>query len=100
MSEHLTAAADIDPAGVTVGGDRPTPTALQIADHIIARAGADGQELDLPKLQALLYLSQAWSLAMTGQPMFDEPILAGPDGPFVESVELHYAATEQAKEGE
>jgi len=71
---------------------QPALSALQVADYIIARAAEDGETLELPKLQALLYFSQACHLAITGQPLFADPILAGPDGPFVESVARRDAA--------
>ncbi len=101
MTKHPTAAPDTEPTPVTddnttdadastaaapVDTERPAPTALQVADYITARAAADGETIALVKLQALLYFSQACHLAVTGRPLFDDPILAGPEGPYVESV--------------
>ncbi|WP_090478195.1 Panacea domain-containing protein [Nakamurella panacisegetis] len=66
-----------------------------MADYIVAQSDAGGESIDLPKLQALLYPSQACNLAITGQPMFDEPILASPDGPYIESVAVRWAVTQR-----
>ncbi len=75
-----------DPAVSEADPNRPALSALTVADLIIARAAADGEAIEPSKLQALLYFSQACHLAVTGLPLFSDPILAGPDGPYVESV--------------
>lgn len=89
--EPTTASATVMPAPEAGAASRPSPSALQIANEIIIRAERDRQPIDLPKLQALLYLCQSGHLAVTGQQMFPEPILAGPNGPYVESVAVHFA---------
>jgi uncharacterized phage-associated protein len=42
--------------------------------------------VDAMKLQKLLYYAQGWHLAITGQPLFSEPIEAWRDGPVVPAV--------------
>lgn len=42
--------------------------------------------MDAMKLQKLLYYSQAWHAAITGQPLFDQPVEAWRDGPVVKAV--------------
>lgn len=99
MTEHPTTAQDTEPAptaadndadastaAIPAGPDRPATTALQVANHIIARAAQNGETIEPSKLQALLYFSQACHLAITGLPLFADPILAGAEGPYVESV--------------
>ena len=91
--EHVADDRAADTADLSTGTsvDPERPTALQVADYIIARAAAEGETLEPSKLQALLYLSQACHLAVTGRPLFDDSILAGPEGPYVESVEARLA---------
>jgi hypothetical protein len=60
--------------------------AFAIANHMIAQAEQNGMPMDQMKLQKLLYFAHGWHLALTGTPLVDEPILAGPNGPLVGSV--------------
>lgn len=50
----------------------------------------DGSDISNLKLQKLLYYCQAYSLALTGEPMFAEEIEAWPYGPVVPSVYRSY----------
>jgi uncharacterized phage-associated protein len=57
-------------------------TALDVASYIKSSLGP----LDSYKLQKLVYFTQAWHLAWTGRPVFNEPFEAWPKGPVVRSV--------------
>ncbi len=70
-------------------------TAQQIADWFLAynqlQVGEDGAELiSNLKLQKLLYYAQGSYLGITGEKLFDEPILAWKHGPVVESIYYRY----------
>ena len=52
---------------------------FDVAEFILARMG----EMSAMKLQKLVYYSQAWSLAWTDHPLFDEEIEAWAKGPVV-----------------
>lgn len=54
----------------------------QIAELIVDRFPG----LTAMQLQKLLYYSQAWHLAITDQPLFEEPVQAWADGPVVYDV--------------
>jgi uncharacterized phage-associated protein len=58
--------------------------AVQIAGYIKSTAGLS--TMDPFKLQKIVYFTQAWHLAWTGRPLFDEPFEAWPNGPVVRSV--------------
>jgi uncharacterized phage-associated protein len=57
-------------------------------DDVAAALLQEGGKMDTYKLQKLLYYSQAWHLAITGRPLFDEPIEAWRQGPVVRKVFL------------
>lgn len=57
--------------------------ANDVASVILARSGP---WTDAMKLQKLLYYVQAWHLAVTDEPLFDERIKAWKDGPVVPQV--------------
>lgn len=59
-------------------------TADQVASVIIARNVKPWT--DAMSLQKLLYYAQAWHLAVTGEPLFDEQFKAYKDGPVVPQV--------------
>jgi uncharacterized phage-associated protein len=59
------------------------PTADEVASVIIARSGP---WLDAMSLQKLLYYVQAWHLAVTDEPLFEEQFQAWKDGPVVPEV--------------
>lgn len=59
-------------------------SALDVAGYIKqARGLQDWQSMDLQKL---VYFAQAWHMAWTGRPIFDEGFEAWPKGPVVRSV--------------
>jgi uncharacterized phage-associated protein len=58
-------------------------TADDVASVIIARSGP---WIDAMSLQKLLYYVQAWHLAITDEPLFEERIKAWKDGPVVPQV--------------
>lgn len=64
----------------------PVITASRLAIHLIHGAKKMGFEVTNLKLQKLLYYSQAWHVAITGQPLFADPIEAWVHGPVVASV--------------
>ena len=47
--------------------------------------------METSKLQSLVYLCQGWHLAMTGAPLFREPIEAWAEGPIVPELHALYA---------
>lgn len=62
-------------------------TANQIADWFLASIDRDaGDSITHLKLQKLVYYAQAWSLALNGEPLFDEDFQAWAHGPVVRSV--------------
>lgn len=70
------------------------PTASTIADWFLwrVRQGDRPRRLSNLKLQKLVYYSQAWYLAITGKPLFDDPIEAWVHGPVVRSLYFDYRA--------
>jgi uncharacterized phage-associated protein len=64
-----------------------TPTANTVADYFLTLLDYDeGDSITHLKLQKLVYYGQAWHLALTDKPVFDEPILAWKHGPVVRSL--------------
>ena len=55
------------------------PNVYDVADYILHRQGS----MSAMKLQKLVYYCQAWCLAWTDQPLFDEDIQAWAKGPVV-----------------
>lgn len=49
-----------------------------------------GDSITHLKLQKLVYYAQAWSLALRGEPLFEEDFQAWAHGPVVESIYRHY----------
>lgn len=69
------------------------PTALAVALSLVASSkatqrGCEHARMSPLKLQALLYFAQGWHLAVHGEPLFPEPILAWRLGPVVEQVRM------------
>src|SRR5271169_5378585 len=64
--------------------DKPV-SVLDIAAYIISKQPKI-QPLTAWKLQKLVYYSQAWSLVWNEQLLFEEPILAWPNGPVVKKL--------------
>lgn len=56
------------------------------ADHVAAALRDQIPEVQGDKLHRLLYYTQGHHLALYGQPAFDTPILAGPDGPTIDGL--------------
>ena len=46
---------------------------LSVANYLIGLAIADNRRMNFPQLQAMLYLSHGWHLALTGRPLVSEP---------------------------
>ena len=63
---------------------------LDVAKWILAEAKRQGLTLTNMKLQKLLYYAQAYSLGMTGQPLFAEDIQAWRHGPVAPVAYLAY----------
>jgi uncharacterized phage-associated protein len=63
-----------------------TPTASNVAKFILMRFQANRSSLINLKLQKLLYYSQAWHLAFTGEALFHDRIEAWIHGPVVPTV--------------
>jgi uncharacterized phage-associated protein len=57
----------------------PKVSVFDVADYILHRLGT----MSAMKLQKLVYYSQAWSLAWTDRPLFNEEIQAWAKGPVV-----------------
>ena len=71
-------------------------TAMDIAQFFIQLASDLGDDMDVDKLNYLLYYSQAWSLAKRGEPLFDDEIIAGEDGPKIPAVYEAFINSEDA----
>jgi uncharacterized phage-associated protein len=65
-------------------------SASTLAKHVLARMEARGQTVNNLKLQKLLYYTQAWHLALRGQPVFYEQIEAWAKGPVVPVIFQQY----------
>lgn len=64
-------------------------TVYDVAEYILSSLG----EMSAMKLQKLVYYSQAWSLAWTDRPLFNEEIEAWAKGPVVRALyEKHRGA--------
>jgi uncharacterized phage-associated protein len=57
-------------------------SSLDVAEYILQQKGP----ITSMKLQKLVYYSQAWSLALEQEPIFEEPIEAWEDGPMVRTL--------------
>jgi len=57
-----------------------------VTEYFLFLAEKCKRKLTNKKLQKLLYYAQAWSLALTGQTIFNEPIEAWIHGPVVPSI--------------
>lgn len=60
-------------------------TSLDVAEYILQQKGP----ITSMKLQKLVYYSQAWSLALEEEPIFDEPIEASSHGPVVKNLTVN-----------
>lgn len=61
------------------------PRSVDVAEFFLHLEG-DGGEISNLKLQKLVYYAQGFSLALLGEPLFDEPIEAWMHGPVVASL--------------
>lgn len=60
------------------------PTAHDVANYFLTLLDVDsGDSITNLKMQKLVYYAQGFHLAMTGQPLFEEPIEAWKHGPVV-----------------
>lgn len=66
------------------------PSALLIADYLLFKGQKEGTAISNKKLQKLLYYTQAWSVAIKGQPVFGDKIEAWIHGPAIKSVYVEY----------
>ena len=67
-------------------------TASEVAKFILGRFQSKGEPINNLKLQKLLYYSQAWHLAIHGNPLFNERIEAWTHGPVIPTVFQQYKA--------
>lgn len=74
--DAVTLAPAVEPVALPIPR---TVSVFAVAEHLLKIGGP----MEATKLEALVYLSQAWHLAATGLPMFDEPIEAWAEGPVV-----------------
>jgi len=68
-------------------------TANNACDYIVTMLDEAGEELNLLKLQKLLYYSQAWHLAFYSKPLFGEKFQAWIHGPVCRPIYNRYSAT-------
>ncbi|EOG4614330.1 Panacea domain-containing protein [Pseudomonas aeruginosa] len=61
------------------------PSSRDVAEYFLLLEG-EGGEISNLKLQKLVYYAQGFSLALLGEPLFDEPIEAWMHGPVVKSL--------------
>lgn len=85
MTAQTSAATTPAPSKVV---DLALPPAQPLTTPVSVFAVAErllelGGEMEAAKLESLVYFSQAWHLAATGLPMFNEPIEARAEGPVV-----------------
>lgn len=59
-------------------------TAIDVAAYVASAANVPSG--DSMKIQKLVYFAQAWHLAWTGRPLFEDDFEAWPNGPVVRSV--------------
>ena len=60
--------------------------ALDIAKFYIQLAADLGEEMDIEKVNCLVYYAQGWSLTLLGEPLFDDEIIAGDEGPIIPAI--------------
>jgi uncharacterized phage-associated protein len=62
-------------------------SAQDVANYFLAQVDEEcGDSISNLKLQKLLYYAQGFNLAITGKPLFDEPIINWRHGPVVEDL--------------
>jgi uncharacterized phage-associated protein len=66
-------------------------TAVEVSRWFVGSIDREaGDSITHLKVQKLVYYAQAWSLALRGEPLFDEEIRAWAHGPVAESVYREY----------
>ncbi|WP_020474166.1 Panacea domain-containing protein [Zavarzinella formosa] len=68
-------------------------TLQDVTDYIILKVTEGGGDLNLLKLQKLVYYSQAWHLATAGEPLFDGRFQAWIHGPVSRELYDRFANT-------
>jgi len=60
-------------------------SAIDVANYLawLAESDEDNDLITHLRMQKFLYYTQGWSLGTTGEPLFDEEIIAYPNGPVV-----------------
>lgn len=90
----------VHPALLTPPAPPEPVSVVDVAEYILTSAAADGQpEMETSRLQSLVYLSQGWHLAMTGLPLFREPIEAWAEGPVVPALHALHAGETVVRAG-
>jgi uncharacterized phage-associated protein len=56
---------------------------LAAANFFLSKGAAEGVPIDPLKLQKLVYFAHGWHLAVTGEPLIDDPVEAWPYGPVI-----------------
>lgn len=59
---------------------------LAAANFFLAKGAEEGVPIDPLKLQKLVYFAHGWHLAVTGEPLIDEPVQAWQYGPVIPSL--------------
>ena len=73
----------------------PPTTALDVARYLVSKVDFDaGDQITNLKLQKLLYYCQAWHLAISDAPLFNDTIEAWVHGPVIHSIWKHYQDAE------
>lgn len=57
-----------------------------IANGFLEKSGDEKKPITPMQLLKLVYIAHGWNLAVTGEPLFDEPVQAWPYGPVVPSL--------------
>ena len=65
-------------------------TAIDVAEYFIDKSNKDLRSITNKKLQKLVYYSQAWSLVLSDEELFEEKIEAWVHGPAIRSLYIKY----------
>jgi len=72
-------------------------TAIQVADHMLFLAYAQGQSLCREKLCGLVFLAHGWHLVLFDKPLFSDPVEYGPNGPVIAALDRKLARYKKAQ---
>jgi uncharacterized phage-associated protein len=61
-------------------------SAKAVANRLLDLAARDGKKIDPLQMQKLLYLAEGWTLSVTGESLFRDPIEAWDYGPVVPGI--------------